>query len=274
MRTKAHVLVVEDDPTLRAQYTRILTDADLDVEAAGDRDEALACIMRRTYNVALVDIMLEGPDADDRGGFAVMELIKELGEGTQIIVLSGAQTPEVPVESLLKYQAHGYIMKPIRSKEEILDPLAAALEIQAIRRYGDQPNVITYLAGEEREALWVSSALRTLRPSNGYAGLSIFLSRFLSPLTPLLPSRDRSHICELNEEKEQLEGHAWSKGIGNEVAFFVRHKEEGREFEVPDLQSGPLEAFSRCSKAGLEGLAIEVKNGKRDEFVRGFKRND
>jgi two-component system cell cycle sensor histidine kinase/response regulator CckA len=87
--TGLKVLLVEDEPAVRAVLTRSLTRLGVDVTAASGGDEALARLAERTFDVMVSDIMMPGID-----GVALAEKAKTIDPGLRVVLMSGfAQSP-------------------------------------------------------------------------------------------------------------------------------------------------------------------------------------
>ncbi|HYE00571.1 MAG TPA: MHYT domain-containing protein [Alphaproteobacteria bacterium] len=81
----AVVLVVEDEPAVRALAVSILADAGLDVVEAADADAALAVLARRPdIRLLFTDVVMPGQD-----GFQLAERARALQPGLQVLFTSG-----------------------------------------------------------------------------------------------------------------------------------------------------------------------------------------
>ncbi len=106
MGERIRVLVVDDDETFRRTISRELGHMGFDAEAACSGKEALACLLRESFDVTLLDIRM--PEMD---GLAVLEAIEEEGIDTQVVMLTGQGTVENAVEAM-KVGAYDYLLKP------------------------------------------------------------------------------------------------------------------------------------------------------------------
>ena len=100
------VLVVEDDPTMRALVERTLTDTGLAVIAAGSVGEALAALAGSHARVDLVltDLGVPGLAGDD-----LPAALASAGEKPPVVVMSGSDSAGVP--------ASAHLPKPFRPDE-------------------------------------------------------------------------------------------------------------------------------------------------------------
>lgn len=85
-RAGSTVLVVDDDAAIRSVIERLLRRQQIDVLAAGDVDEALAVLERRSdVQVLLVDLVLAGGES----GEAIVRRARELYPAIQYAYISG-----------------------------------------------------------------------------------------------------------------------------------------------------------------------------------------
>lgn len=110
---EASVLVVEDDPTIRALLAMALAGAGYaDVREAARGDEGLAEAKRRAPDLVLLDVMLPGLD-----GFAFARTVRAAPAlaATRIIMITARTQPEDIVRGL-EAGADDYVVKPFDRK--------------------------------------------------------------------------------------------------------------------------------------------------------------
>ncbi|MDH4191100.1 MAG: proteobacterial dedicated sortase system response regulator [Betaproteobacteria bacterium] len=103
------IAIVEDDPSIRANYAEALRRHGFEVAAYGERAEALAGIRTRLPDLAVIDIGL-GADAD--GGFALCRELRALSASLPIIFLT-ARDSDFDIVSGLRLGADDYLTKDI-----------------------------------------------------------------------------------------------------------------------------------------------------------------
>lgn len=101
------VLVVDDDRAILRTFTRILQRAGFSAETAESGKEALAKIRSRTYDVALVDMVL-----GDSSGIDLLPKIEERSPNTVKIIITGTDSSEKRTEAHVN-GADGYLTKPV-----------------------------------------------------------------------------------------------------------------------------------------------------------------
>jgi two-component system OmpR family response regulator len=114
------IALVEDDPTIRQNYTDALTRAGYDVAAFGDRASATRTLAARLPELAIIDIGL-GSEID--GGFALCRDLRSASSRLPIIFLS-ARDSDFDIVSGLRVGADDYVTKDV-SLPHLLARIAA-----------------------------------------------------------------------------------------------------------------------------------------------------
>lgn len=110
----AHVLVVDDDPTVAEVVAGYLDRAGHDVARAADGPSALAHFARRRPDLVVLDLMLPGMD-----GFEVCRRMREQGGPVPVIMLTARGDEEDRVLGL-ETGADDYVTKPFSPRELVL----------------------------------------------------------------------------------------------------------------------------------------------------------
>jgi CheY-like chemotaxis protein len=106
MGPKGRVLVVDDEPAIRALVTKIIERAGHPVDSARDGAEAIARLEVESYAVLVVDLMM--PNVD---GYALIEHLKARGgRRPAIIVISAGDT--AALRRLDGSMVHSILRKP------------------------------------------------------------------------------------------------------------------------------------------------------------------
>ncbi len=117
----ARLLVVDDQPNMRATLAITLGEAGYDVDVAEDGDRACERIAKESYDVVLTDLRMGGTD-----GMDVLRFVKEHTPLTEVIVMTAYGSVQSAVEAM-REGAHDYIEKPFEP-EVLLLKVAKALE--------------------------------------------------------------------------------------------------------------------------------------------------
>lgn len=179
----ASVLLVEDDPVVRAAITRALTDQGHIVHGVALAIEALREVTANTYDVVVLDLGL--PDLD--GGDA-LRMIR--GVTNTPVVIATARDDEAEIIRLLNAGADDYLVKPfssehlgarvqavLRRARDSKQLRIGGLEIDVDRRKATvderelslthkEFELLSYLAARQGEVVPRAEILQNLWPSN------------------------------------------------------------------------------------------------------------
>jgi two-component system, NtrC family, response regulator AtoC len=120
------ILVVDDDPGLRESFHLILEE-EYEVVDAADGPTALGILRSSQVDLVLLDIRL--PDMD---GIEVLERIKAIDEGVEVILVTAVKTVRTAVAAM-KLGAFDYLTKPFE-EDELLSLIRRALERRSLER--------------------------------------------------------------------------------------------------------------------------------------------
>ncbi len=143
------ILVAEDDTSIRCALQDALQGAGYAVETAADGEEALAILLSRPVDLALLDVNMPV-----LSGFKLLKIMANECPGIPAIILTAHGEEKDRVKGL-QLGADDYVVKPF-SVAELLARIAAVL-----RRYPGRPRVVTHelafpggrIAGEGRAIL-------------------------------------------------------------------------------------------------------------------------
>ncbi len=112
-KNKKQLLIVEDDLGLQSQL-RWCFDG-FDVQIAGKREEALACLRRYEPQVVTLDLGLPPDAGGSTEGFATLEQMLALAPDTKIIMVTGNEERDNAVRAI-GMGAYDFYQKPIDSE--------------------------------------------------------------------------------------------------------------------------------------------------------------
>jgi DNA-binding NarL/FixJ family response regulator len=180
MTVPLRVGIVEDDPQLRADFTRVISSAG-DMTCAGgypSAEEALAKLPADRADVVLMDINLPG-----MSGIECVRQLRDRLADTQIVMLTTFDDPATVFESL-QAGASGYILKRAAVDEllaAIRDvaaggaPMTGAIARKVVQHFnqrGPAPEVQT-LTGREHDVLIALSQGQQYKEIADALGISI-----------------------------------------------------------------------------------------------------
>ena len=125
--TKAHVLVVNDEPVIRTILLHVLNDANFTVTTAKSSVEALDVLDTQRFDAIITDIMMPGMD-----GIELLSRIRQRDRELPVIILTGQPSLDSAIIAV-REASFRYLKKPC-APEELCDTVreAAALYRLAI----------------------------------------------------------------------------------------------------------------------------------------------
>jgi len=146
------VLLVDDDPMVRAAMTAMLAHLGMSVVQAEDGASGLAAIRKSQPDIVLLDLSMPGMPGID----ALPVIVNEF-PSLPIVVVSGQSLMEDAIEALRR-GAWDYIIKPVFNTEILSHVIVRALEKASLRKKNDE-----YRRDLELTNTQLSEALRELR---------------------------------------------------------------------------------------------------------------
>ncbi len=216
-----HILVVEDEPSLRQLLANNLTFEGYTVDAVGDGIPALASQQARPADLIILDLML--PEMD---GFRVLHALRDRQDQVPVLMLTarGAESDRVQGLSL---GADDYLVKPF----SVLELVARVKAILRRTRPVDRPQ--TMRSGPFRfniPALEVSREGRPLdltprefrlleilvtHPGRTHSRNELLQLAWEADARPS-PRTVDVHVANLRKKLEDVEGHTWIATVGRE----------------------------------------------------------
>ncbi|MCA3322173.1 MAG: sigma-54-dependent Fis family transcriptional regulator [Roseomonas sp.] len=149
------ILIVDDEPDIRALLEGILSDEGFETRQAHDADSALAAFRARRPSLVILDIWLQNSRLDGLGILAAMNAEEPQ---VPVVMISGHGTIETAVQAI-QQGAYDFIEKPFKS-DRLLLVLARALEAARLKRENSD---LRLRAGPETELLGRSAGIQQLR---------------------------------------------------------------------------------------------------------------
>ena len=123
----ARVLVADDDTVVRDVVRRYLERDGLEVAVAGDGDEALRVLASQRIDLAVLDVMMPGPD-----GLSLCRSLRQDGDYSVPVILLTALGEEDDRIAGLEAGADDYLTKPFSPRE-------LALRVRSVLRRAPMP---------------------------------------------------------------------------------------------------------------------------------------
>jgi two-component system nitrogen regulation response regulator NtrX len=111
---KAAILVVDDEPGVRAALTGVLRDEGYEVDAVESGEACLDRLTRSAYDVILLDIWLPGID-----GLTTLQRLRDRQVDAAVVMISGHGNIESAVKAI-KIGAFDFIEKPLSLDKTVL----------------------------------------------------------------------------------------------------------------------------------------------------------
>ena len=122
----AHILVVDDEDTTTSALELLLRDEGYEVRSALTARDAKSLLEHYLFDLVFLDLRL--PDAD---GIELLDHIKHLSPGTEVVLMTAHGSLEVTIEAI-KRGAFYYVEKPF-TFEQLLILTQRALQFKAIK---------------------------------------------------------------------------------------------------------------------------------------------
>jgi CheY-like chemotaxis protein len=123
MNRKGRVLLVDDDERWRNVLSDTLEQGGFQTDFVGTTTEALACLAKTFYHLAVLDIRLEEGDLGNAEGMSLLKHMTEYGllGGMEVIMLSAYGTKEQMRQAFAKYGVTDFLSKDLFDDQEFLE---------------------------------------------------------------------------------------------------------------------------------------------------------
>lgn len=119
-----HILIVDDDKSMRYSLTKLFTKEGHQVTAAENGEEALTLVEEREFDLVLMDIKMPG-----MSGLEALREMKAHNPKLVVIIMTAFSTTSTAIEAI-KLGAYDYIIKPF-DIDQLKDLARKALEVSA-----------------------------------------------------------------------------------------------------------------------------------------------
>ncbi len=217
VNASAHVLVVEDDPTVREVVTRYLERAGIDVDAVSDGETALEAADARWPDLVVLDLMLPRVD-----GFEVCRRLRAVAP-VPVIMLTARGDEDDRVTGL-ELGADDYVAKPFSPRE-------LTARVKAVLRRSSEPvaQPPAFPTLIDAQGLLIDTMAREARRN----GEPLALTAREFDLLAFLASRPRTTF-----RREELLEHVWGYTYGDTSTVTV-HVRRLRE-KIEAIPSAPV----------------------------------
>jgi two-component system nitrogen regulation response regulator NtrX len=149
------ILIVDDEPDIRALIEGILADEGYETRQAANSDQALAAFKLRRPSLVILDIWLQASKLD---GLGILAALHTEEPRVPCVMISGHGTIETAVQAI-QQGAYDFIEKPFKA-DRLLLIVSRALEAARLRR---EVSELKLRAGGENELVGGSPSIVQLR---------------------------------------------------------------------------------------------------------------
>jgi ActR/RegA family two-component response regulator len=275
-----NVLIVEDEDEWRRIYERAVSSQQpgQTVKVARDLTSAKRLIDSTKFAVAFVDVGLDISDDHNVDGLRVMQKIRDTGDETSIVVVTGRSGQDVlPIarDAIKKYGAYDTIGKGSAGPSDIKRLLTGGLEAyrSAITsQLTDARNSIRAMADP---MLWDRRVTDAIDFRGSVKDLYGFLDQLFGGYLPLV-NRLGSENVQIDSQNKIVYGHYWSRAIGTGVLIcFGAAEVFDKSIKAVSADPGALTSSGDSVPAreltshGIRGAVFITEGSRRDEFQPG-----
>ncbi len=123
----SNILIIDDEPEIRAVLKDVLMDEHYQVFLAGDGMEGLSIIGQESIDLVILDVWLP-----NMGGIDVLKAIKEKNPDIEVIIISGHANINLAVQAV-KIGAFDFLEKPL-SLEKIITVVGNAIRLESLKK--------------------------------------------------------------------------------------------------------------------------------------------
>ncbi len=264
-------LIVEDDSRWQEILREVVEEGKCNVSVAPSLRSAHTLIEREFFHVVVVDLSLTSDDSD-QSGLVILALLRDLGEGTQSILVTGHGTLALGFDVGSRFGGLGAIAKDDFAKQKgyfmnlLQKGLSAAQEEQARLFQEPRGAEVEILRGDRKVYLWeheVTSAI-----GGGIQLIHTLLHLLLRPMAPLMPPRD-ANPSVIEADQHIIRSSLWSRAIGQAVNIVFGEKSavEGVRATLP----AGTQIVAESERLNLAGFAALDSTREFDCFKSVLK---
>ncbi|HXN46724.1 MAG TPA: sigma-54 dependent transcriptional regulator [Bryobacteraceae bacterium] len=161
------ILIVDDDERQRVALSAMLSDCNFETQLASDGQEALERLASFNADVIVTDLIMPRVD-----GFALLRLLKERGDLTPAIVLTGFGSIEKALSAVHDLKAFWFLEKPVEPRafktllERAIDFKRSLHKADELRRDLSLRGVLGNLVGTSPAMQQIFALIRQVGPTS------------------------------------------------------------------------------------------------------------
>ncbi len=161
------ILVIDDEAIICLSCERILASDGHKVDFRNDAREGLETAIKGNYDIILLDLMMP-----DLGGLELLDLLRQAGVTSEVIIITGHAAVQTAVEAM-KRGASDYVNKPFTPDElrirveKVIEHSSLIREKARLRRELQSKIDFEGLVGESKSMERVFALIRQVAPTDG-----------------------------------------------------------------------------------------------------------
>lgn len=274
-----NILIVEDEEEWRQIYKRAADNhaPGPTVMMAGSRAAAERLIDTTKFAVAFVDISLDVSDGKNTDGLKVMRKIRDTGDETSIIVVSGRggqDAMSIARDALKEYGAYDAIPKTAIDPEQLEKLLAGGLQAYQQAAAMGPAAARDALRGATAEMSWDDQVTRAIGFRGDVRKFYRFLNELMSGQLPIVP-RDGRQPVTIAHALGLVHGDYWSRGTAAAAVVCFGAPARFDEALAGAGAAGTLlgryqvgEPAAELDSSGIKGAVFPLLGARREDFAR------
>lgn len=262
-----HILVAEDEESLRMVISQVLEEDGHKVTAVANAELALEEYKKSSYSVVITDIVMDGMT-----GLDLLAKVKELDSDAVVIVMTSHASIDTAT-SALRSGAYDFLIKPF----EELDVISAVVHraVEKAQLIGENKKLMKGLQSSRQDLARLNRNLKVLANQDDLTGL--YNRRFFMEAleVELIRSRRHEHTFSLiyadldyfkhyNDHHGHLAGDELLRTLGElfrkrsrATTIVGRHGGEEFAFIVPETDKDGAKAFAEAIREMVEGYPFK-----------------
>lgn len=272
-----NVLIVEDEAHWRSIYEQFVQAQvpGQTVSMAQDRLSAERLIEAAKFAVAFVDVSLDPDDARNADGLKVMKKIRDSGDETSIIVVTGRSGQDVlriTRDAIKEYDAFETLGKSTFEPDTITEVLEKALQAYREKSAAGRETARDALLSGADPIKWDDEVTRAVGFTGHMGQFNEFLTGLFGAYLPIVARRGNQH-AHVDREVGLVHGAYWSRAIAAAVVICFGSEKQLQQAIEAAGEGGRLfgeykagRQINRLAQHGVGGAVFLLEEGRREDF--------
>lgn len=223
------IIIIEDNKGVNLSIASLLKRNGFSmVTQVYDRDEAFNELTKKYFDIAIVDLNLEGenvplPAWRDSGGIHILKMLKSMNLGTKAIVLTASPDTRLAFELARDFDVTDYISKDTEEfVEATVSSIKNAAQSTGINYPDDDIRFYSGIHSGIDRHIWLSNTMHLLDSS--VKDLSDFFTEMYQYFYPAFFSKAVPGLC-IDKDNDILRGKIWSFKLGKALDVVVKRND-------------------------------------------------